>query len=35
VIGLAAVLVGSWLGVGGRVRGEVAVEEAAVASESP
>jgi drug/metabolite transporter (DMT)-like permease len=35
VIGLAAVLLGSWLGVGGRVRGEVTVEEAAVASESP
>jgi drug/metabolite transporter (DMT)-like permease len=35
LIGLAAVLAGSWLGVGGRVRGEVAVEEAAVASESP
>src|SRR3954452_7355041 len=35
VIGLAAVLVGSWLGAGGSVRaGEAAVEEAAVASES-
>ncbi len=32
-LGLVAVLAGSWLGAGGRVRSEVSVEEAAVASE--
>jgi drug/metabolite transporter (DMT)-like permease len=35
VVGLAAVLVGSWLGAGGSVRSEVAVEEGAMAPEAP